>query len=76
MSSSQVGLELPGQKCTRTKIWIRKCGISVPIDGRRDDVINIHGLSDYVVRRDSSKTESDEEDLFELDSSDTPSEED
>ena len=48
------------------KWGFEKCGISVPIDGS----------SDYVVRRDSSEPESDEEDLFELDSSDTSSEED
>ena len=58
------------------KRGFEKCGISVPIDGSRDEAINIHGLSDYVVRRDSCGTESDEEDLFELNYSDTSSEED
>ena len=58
------------------KRGFEKCGISVPIDGSRDEAIKIHGLSDYVVRRYSSETESVEEDLFELHSSDTFSEED
>ena len=49
------------------KQGFEKCGISVPIDGSRDEAINIRDLSDYVVRRD--ETESDEDDLFELDSS-------
>ena len=57
------------------KRGFEKCGISVPIHGSRDEAINVHGLSDYVVRRDSSETESNEEDLFKLDSSDTSSEE-
>ena len=49
------------------KQGFEKCGIFVPIDGSRDGAINIHGLSDYMVRQD--ETESDEDDLFELDSS-------
>ena len=39
----------------------------MPIDGTKDEAINIRGLSDYVVRQD--ETESDEDDLFKLDSS-------
>ncbi len=37
----------------------------------RDEDISIHGLTGYVVRKDasSSEIESDEDDLFELDSS-------
>ena len=38
-----------------------KCGISVPIDGCGDDLINIRGLSDYVV-------EEEELGLYEMDS--------
>lgn len=56
------------------KRGFEKCGISVLIDGSRDEAINIHGLSDYAVRKDSSEAESDEEDLFELDSSDSSEE--
>ena len=53
------------------KRGFEKCGISVPIDGSRDEDISIHGLTGYVVRKDasSSEIESDEDDLFELDSS-------
>ena len=47
------------------KRGFEKCGISVPIDGSRDESININGLSDYVVRKYSSEMESDEEDLLE-----------
>ena len=43
--------------------------ISVPIDDSRDEDIEIRGLSDYVVRKDH-EMEDNEEDLFELDSSD------
>ena len=49
------------------KWGFEKCGISVPIDGSRDEAINIRGLSNYVVRQDEK--ESDEYNLFELDSS-------
>ena len=56
------------------KRGFEKCGISVPIDGSRDEAINIQGLSDYAVRKDSSEMISDEDDLFELDSSDTSEE--
>lgn len=41
---------------------LEKCGISVPIDGSRDDRINIQGLTDYRVGPFQ------EEGLFELDS--------
>ena len=30
------------------KWGLEKCGISVPIDGSRDEAINIHDLCDYI----------------------------
>ena len=47
------GTELCQQQ-EMVKHAFEKCGISVPIDGSRDEDINIHGLSNYVVRRDES----------------------
>ena len=49
--------------------WIREMWDLCPIDGSRDEDIKIHGLPDYVVRK-HHEMEDDEEDLFELDSSD------
>lgn len=49
-----------------------KCGISVRIDGRSDDLINIRELDSYQVRpeEESSEPEShDDENLFDMDSS-------
>ena len=46
----------------------RKCGISVPIDGSRDEEISIKGLCNYIVRRDESPVQTDP---FELDSSES-----
>ena len=67
------GLEQPGQKYVSKRTGydvytFEKCGISVPIDGSRDDQINIQGLSNYTVREESSM-ENDDEGLLELDSS-------
>ena len=48
-----------------------KCGISVPIDGSRDDDINIKDLPDYKVKNSSDETpESDDEDPFATDDED------
>ena len=47
----------------------RKCGISVPIDGSGDAGINIHGLEGYI----DTDLVPEEENMFELDSSDDES---
>lgn len=49
-----------------------KCGISVPIDGSGDQLINIKGLSDYTVEEDEGLYEMDtdndsDEGLYEMD---------
>ena len=46
----------------------KKCGISVLIDGSEDTAIKICGLEGYSVRL-QSESDSEPEDLFELDSS-------
>ena len=48
----------------------KKCGISVAIDGNEDAAIKIRGLEQYTVHNTVSESESEEENLFELDSSD------
>ena len=47
----------------------KKCRISVPIDGSGDAGINIRGLEGYIVRNVDTDLESEEENMFELDSS-------
>lgn len=37
----------------------RKCGISLPIDGSKDEEINIDGLENYVVESDSEANDAD-----------------
>ena len=61
------------QKKEMVQSAFKKCGISVSIDGSEDAAINIRGLEEYTVRSTVSESESDEEDLFELDSSDDES---
>ena len=51
----------------------KKCGISVAIDGSEDTAIKIRGLEQYTVHNTVSESESEEENLFELDSSDEES---
>ena len=51
-----------------------KCGISVRIDGRSDDLISIRGLENYQVRPEEESSEHEatesDENLFDMDSSD------
>ena len=61
------------QKKEMVQRAFKKCGISVSIDGSEDAAINIRGLEEYTVRSTVSESESEEEDLFELDSSDDES---
>lgn len=51
----------------------KKCGISVAIDGSEDAAIKICRLKQYTVHNTVSESESEEENLFELDSSDEKS---
>lgn len=51
----------------------KKYGISVPIDGSGDAEINIRGLEGYIVRNIDTDLASEEENMFELDSSDDES---
>ena len=51
----------------------KKCGISVAIEGSEDTAIKICGLEQYTVHNTVSESESEEENLFELDSSDEES---
>ena len=51
----------------------QKCRISVPIDDNGDAGINIRGLEGYIVRNVDTDLESEEENMFELYSSDDES---
>ena len=60
--------EQVSQKKEMVQRAFKKCGISVPINGSEDTDIKIRGLEGYTVR--ISESDSEPEDLFELDSSD------
>ena len=57
------------QKKEMVQRAFKKCGISVPIDGSEDVAIKIRGIEGYSVRNSDSESE----DLFEIDSSDNDS---
>ena len=51
--------------CAKKDMICRACGISVPVDGGKDDLINIKGVSDYSVEP------MEPEGLFKLDTDDS-----